>query len=131
MVVGRTGSSSNLAGGFPFSLAASVGEICFVSGMPALGPEGSFVAGSFLEELALAWENVANIIEARGLRIEEVVFVQCVLADIGDYDLLNSWWRERFPEPALAPARFTFQAAALPFGAKLELQVVAAAEVQP
>jgi hypothetical protein len=37
-----------------------------------------------------------------------------------------SWWRRQFPDPAKAPARLTFQAGALPFGAKIELQAVAA-----
>jgi enamine deaminase RidA (YjgF/YER057c/UK114 family) len=39
---------------------------------------------------------------------------------------LNDWWRRQFPDLATAPARFTFQAAALPFGAKIEIQAVAA-----
>jgi 2-iminobutanoate/2-iminopropanoate deaminase len=39
---------------------------------------------------------------------------------------INDWWRRQFPDPSDAPARFTFQAAALPFGAKIEIQAVAA-----
>ena len=52
--------------------------------------------------------------------------MQCVLADIGDYGAVNDWWRGQFPDVSTAPARFTFQAGALPFGAKLEIQAVAA-----
>ena len=48
-----------------------------------------------------------------------------MLADIGDYSALNDWWRRQFPDVSTAPARFTFQAGALPFGAKIELQAVA------
>lgn len=47
-------------------------------------------------------------------------------ADIGNYSDFNSWWRRQFPHPAQAPARLTYQAGALPFGAKIELQAVAA-----
>ncbi len=48
-----------------------------------------------------------------------------MLADIEDYSELNDWWRRQFPDVSTAPARFTFQAGALPFGAKIELQAVA------
>jgi 2-iminobutanoate/2-iminopropanoate deaminase len=54
------------------------------------------------------------------------VYVQCVLADIGDYGDINDRWRQQFPDIATAPARFTFQAGALPFGAKIERQAIAA-----
>ncbi len=37
-----------------------------------------------------------------------------------------AWWRQQFPDVSTAPARFTFQAGALPFGAKIEFQAVAA-----
>jgi 2-iminobutanoate/2-iminopropanoate deaminase len=62
----------------------------------------------------------------RWLLGREVVYVQCVLADIADYSELNEWWRRQFPDVSNAPARFTFQAAALPFGAKIEIQAIAA-----
>jgi len=44
----------------------------------------------------------------------------------GNYADINDWWRRQFPGPARAPARLTLQAGALPFGAKIELQAVAA-----
>jgi 2-iminobutanoate/2-iminopropanoate deaminase len=52
--------------------------------------------------------------------------VQCVLADINDYAALNDRWRREFDDVAHAPSRFTYQAGALPFGAKIEIQAVAA-----
>lgn len=48
-----------------------------------------------------------------------------LLGDIGNYAGLSTWWRRQFPDPATAPARLTYQAGALPFGAKIEFQVVA------
>jgi 2-iminobutanoate/2-iminopropanoate deaminase len=47
------------------------------------------------------------------------------LSDIGDFAELNDWWRGQFPNIETAPARFTFQAGALPFRAKIEFQAVA------
>ena len=61
----------------------------------------------------------------RGLLPEEIVYAQCVLADIEDYANVNAWWRRQFPDVSTAPARLTFQAGALPFGAKIEIQAVA------
>jgi len=111
--------------GFPFSLAGEANGVCFISGMPALDPAGKFVPGTFEEEADLAWHNVTAIAEAAGYSTGEILYVQCVLGDIGNYGDMNDWWRRQFPEISTAPARFTFQAGALPFGAKIEIQAVA------
>jgi 2-iminobutanoate/2-iminopropanoate deaminase len=126
MTIKRTSSGPGLPAGFPFSLAVEANGACFISGMPALDTDGAFVPGTFEEETALAWHNTCAIAEAAGYSISEIVYVQCVLADIGDYGAINEWWRRQFPDIATAPARFTFQAGALPFGAKIEIQAVAA-----
>jgi 2-iminobutanoate/2-iminopropanoate deaminase len=125
VTISRTTSGPGLPAGFPFSLAGGADGLCFISGMPALDADGAYVAGTFTEEADLAWHNVTAIAEAAGFSIRQIVYVQCVLADINDYSDLNAWWRRQFTDPAIAPARFTFQAGALPFGAKIELQAVA------
>jgi 2-iminobutanoate/2-iminopropanoate deaminase len=126
MTIKRTASGTGLPSGFPFSLAAEAGGICFVSGMPPLGPDGRFVAGTFEEEVDLAWKNVVAILANAELEPADVIYVQCVLSDMDNYGAINEWWRRVFPDVAAAPARFTYQAGALPFGAKIELQAVAA-----
>jgi 2-iminobutanoate/2-iminopropanoate deaminase len=126
MTIKRTSTGPGLPAGFPFSLAAEAGGICFISGMPALDPDGTFVPGTFAEEADRAWRNVAAIAAASGYSADDIVYVQCVLGGIGSYDDLNAWWQRQFPDTAAAPARFTFQAGALPFGAKIEFQAVAA-----
>jgi len=126
VTIKRTNSGPGLPTGFPFSLAGEANGVCFISGMPALDAEGRFVAGSFAEETDLAWRNVFAVAEVAGYSVGDIVYVQCVLADIGNYGDINDWWRRQFPDPSDAPARFTFQAGALPFGAKIEIQAVAA-----
>lgn len=126
MGIKRVNSGPGLPAGFPFAFSCAAGGTCFISGMPALAPDGSFVPGTFAEEADLAWYNVVTIAGAAGYSSDEVVYVQCVLGDMADYGSLNDWWRRRFPDVSGAPARFTFQAAALPFGAKIEFQAVAA-----
>jgi 2-iminobutanoate/2-iminopropanoate deaminase len=124
-MIKRTTSGTGLPAGFPFSFASEVNGLCFISGMPALTSDGKYQSGTFEDEVSLAWHNVETIARASGYSVEEIVYVQCVLADLKDYGALNSWWRQQFPEVSTAPARFTFQAAALPFGCKVELQAVA------
>jgi len=126
MTIRRIDSGPGLPTGFPFSLASEANGILFISGMPALDPDGTFVPGTFAEETDRAWANVVAIAAAAGYSADDLLYVQVLLGDIGDYGKINDWWRRQFADPARAPARFTFQAGALPFGAKIELQAVAA-----
>ena len=126
MTIKRVSSGPGLPPGFPFSLASEANGILFISGMPALDAAGKFAPGTFEEEADRAWANVAAIAEAGGYTAGDLLYVQIVLSDIGNYGDINDWWRRRFPDPARAPARLTYQAGALPGGAKIEFQAVAA-----
>jgi 2-iminobutanoate/2-iminopropanoate deaminase len=126
MTIRRISSGPGLPEGFPFSLASEGGGVLSISGMPALGPDGNFSPGTFEEEADRAWASVIAIAAAAGYSPDEFLYVQVLLGDIGNYGDINNWWRRQFPDPAQAPARMTFQAGALPFGAKIELQAVAA-----
>lgn len=129
MTIKRVSSGPGLPPGFPFSLASEANGILFISGMPALDAAGKFVPGTFEEEADRAWANIAAIAAAGGCTADDLLYVQVVLGDIGNYTDINDWWRKRFPDPARAPARLTYQAGALPFGAKIEFQAVAARSV--
>ncbi|HYA53171.1 MAG TPA: RidA family protein [Streptosporangiaceae bacterium] len=129
MTIKRVSSGPGLPAGFPFSLASEANGILFISGMPALDAAGKFVPGTFAEEADRAWANIAAIAAAGGYAADDLLYVQVVLGDIGNYGDINDWWRRRFPDPARAPARLTYQAGALPFGAKIEFQAVAARSV--
>jgi 2-iminobutanoate/2-iminopropanoate deaminase len=126
MAVDRIGPGPGLPAGFPFSLASEANGILYISGMPALDADGKFAPGTFTEEADRAWANVVAIAAAAGCTPDDFLYVQVLLGDIGDYAGINDWWRGQFPDPARAPARLTYQAGALPFGAKIELQAVAA-----
>ena len=126
MTIKRVSSGPGLPAGFPFSLASEANGILFISGMPALDAAGKFAPGTFEEEADRAWANIAAIAAAAGYTAGDLLYVQVLLGDIGNYGDINDWWRKRFPDPARAPARLTYQAGALPFGAKIEFQAVAA-----
>ena len=129
MTIKRVSSGPRLPAGLPFSLASEENGILFISGMPALDAAGKFVPGTFEEEADRAWANIVAIAAAGGCAVGDLLYVQVVLGDIGSYADINDWWRKRFPDPARAPARLTYQAGALPFGAKIEFQAVAARSV--
>jgi 2-iminobutanoate/2-iminopropanoate deaminase len=127
MTIRRLSSGPGLPGGFPFSLASAGNGILYISGMAALDTDGRYVPGTFTEEADRAWASIVAIAAASGCSPADFLYVQVLLGDIGNYGDFNAWWRTQFPDPATAPARLTFQAGALPFGAKIELQAVAAA----
>jgi enamine deaminase RidA (YjgF/YER057c/UK114 family) len=127
----RISSGEGLPGGFPFSLASEAGGILYISGMPALGGDGKFAPGTFTEEADRAWASVTAIAAAAGRSPGDLLYVQVLLGAIDSYGELNDWWRRQFPDPAQAPARLTFQAGALPFGAKIEFQAVAGPAAGP
>jgi 2-iminobutanoate/2-iminopropanoate deaminase len=126
VTIKRISSGPGLPAGFPFSLASEGNGTLYISGMPALDAAGKFVPGTFDEEADRAWANITAIAAAGGCSPDDLLYVQVLLGDIGNYGDINDWWRRQFPDPAKAPARLTFQAGALPFGAKIELQAVAA-----
>jgi 2-iminobutanoate/2-iminopropanoate deaminase len=110
VTIKRVSSGPGLPAGFPFSLASEANGILFISGMPALDADGKFMPGTFGEEADRAWANIAAIAAAGGYAVDDFLYVQVVLGDIGNYGDINDWWRRRFPDPARAPARLTFQA---------------------
>jgi 2-iminobutanoate/2-iminopropanoate deaminase len=114
-------------GSFPFSAAVVAGNLCFISGQPALDPAtGSYEPASIEDEFRQAFANVRNIAKAAGFGLDELVSVHIALADIADYAAVNRLYRDEFAGIEHFPARLTYQAGALPLGCKIEIQAVAA-----
>jgi 2-iminobutanoate/2-iminopropanoate deaminase len=114
-------------GDWPFSAAVVAGNLCFISGQPALDPDtGTYSPGTIEEEFTQAFANVRSIAGAAGFGLDELVSVHLALADIADYGTVNRLYREAFADVATLPARLTYQAGALPLGCKLEIQAIAA-----
>jgi 2-iminobutanoate/2-iminopropanoate deaminase len=125
MAIMRVSSGTGVPTGFAFSAATQNNGTLYISGMPSLDDTGKFWPGSFKEEADRAWACVVAVAAAAGYSSDNFAFVQVLLSDIEDYSRLNEWWREQYPDPAKSPARLAFQAAALPFEAKIEFQVTA------
>jgi 2-iminobutanoate/2-iminopropanoate deaminase len=110
----------------PFSPGVVVGDLCFISGQPAIDPAtGRFSPGSLEHEWTIAFGNVLAVARAGGFGIDDFVYVHIALSDIGDYAAVNELYGRAFADAKRLPARMTYQAGALPFGARVEVQAVA------
>jgi 2-iminobutanoate/2-iminopropanoate deaminase len=109
--------------GAPYSQAIVSGDLVFVSGQLGVDPaSGELVEGGIAEQTERVMENVKAILEAAGSGLDRLVKTTIFLADLGDFQALNEVYA-RFVggEP---PARATFQVAALPSGALVEIEAV-------
>jgi 2-iminobutanoate/2-iminopropanoate deaminase len=110
--------------GAPYSQAIVAGDLVFVSGQLGVDPaSGQLVEGGIAEQTARVMENVKAILEAAGSGLDRLVKTTIFLADLGDFQALNEVYAGYVgSEP---PARATFQVAALPSGALVEIEAIA------
>lgn len=111
--------------GAPYSQAIAHGGLVFVSGQVGVDPGGNMVEGGIAEQTEQVMKNLSAILEAAGTSLQNVVKATIFLADLGDFQAMNEVYaRHMGDEP---PARATFQVAALPAGAVVEIEMIAAA----
>jgi 2-iminobutanoate/2-iminopropanoate deaminase len=110
----------------PYSQAIRAGGFIFCSGIVALSPDtGSLVEGDIEAEVRQALDNLSALLEDVGASLEAVVKTTVFLADIADFPLFNDIYAGYFPSDP--PARSTVQVAALPLGARIEVEAIALA----
>lgn len=108
----------------PYVQANKVGNLVFCSGQLGIDPEvGKLVEGGVLEEARQAFKNIKAVVEAAGSDMNHIVKALVLLTDINDFAEVNKVYAEQFNE--VLPARSAFQVAALPAGAKIEIEVIA------
>jgi 2-iminobutanoate/2-iminopropanoate deaminase len=112
----------------PYSQAIRAGDLVFTAGQLGLDPAtGEFVSHDVGAQAHRALQNVAGILEAAGSGLDRLVKVTVFLADIGDWPAVNEVYGRLVPEPF--PARSAFAVKALPLGARVEIEGVAAVGV--
>ena len=108
----------------PYSQAIQAGNIIYVSGQIPIDPvKGEFAGTDIQMQTRQSLTNIKNILAAAGANMSHVVKTTVLLADIADFTAMNEVYAEFFTEPY--PARAAFQAAALPKGAKVEIEAIA------
>lgn len=109
----------------PYSQGVIAGGLLFVSGQIALDPKtGEPVGGDIEAQAEQVLKNIMAILKEAKMAADNVVKATVYLADLADFPRLNEVYaRYLGKEP---PARSTIQAAALPRGARVEIDVIAA-----
>jgi 2-iminobutanoate/2-iminopropanoate deaminase len=108
----------------PYSLAIDNGDLVFLSGQIGLdAATGKLVEGGVSAEAKQALENLKAILDAAGLAFSHVVKTTIFLTDMGDFAAVNDVYKSCMAEPY--PARSTIAVAALPAGAKVEIEMIA------
>ncbi|MBK6900279.1 MAG: RidA family protein [bacterium] len=110
----------------PYSQGIAAAGLVFTAGQIGLDPAtGKFVPGGVVEQARRALDNARAVVEAGGATLADVVKVTVFLADMGDFAAFNEVYREFFT--ADYPARSAVGVAALPVGALVEVEMIAAA----
>ncbi|HAJ28088.1 MAG TPA: reactive intermediate/imine deaminase [Syntrophus sp. (in: bacteria)] len=108
----------------PYSAAVEAGPFVFISGqIPLVAETGQLIDGDIRAATEQAMENMATVLASAGLTMENVVKTTIYLADMADFLAVNDVYGRYFK--ADFPARATVQVAALPRGAKIEIDAVA------
>jgi 2-iminobutanoate/2-iminopropanoate deaminase len=108
----------------PYAQAVVAGDLVFCAGQVGLDPaSGKLVPGGIAAETARACENLAAVLAAAGLALADVVKTTVYVVDLGEFATLNEVYARYFPAPH--PARATVQVAALPAGARVEIEAIA------
>jgi 2-iminobutanoate/2-iminopropanoate deaminase len=109
--------------GAPYNQAVVANGFVFVSGQGPLDPSGKLVEGDIAVATHQTFDNLQAILEAAGSSLDKVVKASVFLSDLGEFGAMNDVYKERMPAPH--PARTTVQAAKLPGGIAVEIDVIA------
>jgi 2-iminobutanoate/2-iminopropanoate deaminase len=119
----RTESAPAPFQGAPYSQGIVAGDFVFVSGQLGIDPTtGDLVDGGIAEQTERVLLNLQAILEEAGSGLDRLVKTTIFLADLGDFGGLNEVYARFVGETP--PARATFQVAALPSGALVEIEAI-------
>lgn len=108
----------------PYSQGKIVGNLLFTAGQIPLIPESmEMVTGSIEDQTARVLKNLDALLAAAGTTWDRVVKTTVFLTDLGDFAAFNAVYGQHLGEAK--PARSTVQVAALPKGAKVEIELIA------
>ncbi len=107
----------------PFSQAVKVDGFIYFSGQVGQDPAtGKVVEGGIEAETERVFQNIAALLKAAGRGFDDVVRVGVYLTSIADFAAMNAIYARHFSQPF--PARTTIGVAALPLGARVEIDLI-------
>jgi 2-iminobutanoate/2-iminopropanoate deaminase len=112
----------------PYNQAVKAGGVLYCSGQIALDPATGLMvgAGDVEAETRQVLSNLQAVLEAGGSSPGQVLRTTVFLADLGDFARVNPIYAELFSD-GVSPARACVEVAALPKGARVEIDCIALA----
>jgi len=111
-------------GPYSQAIAAPAAKLVFLSGQIPLDPTtGELVAGDISAQTAQVMKNLGAVLTAAGVSFDHVVKCTIFLVDLADFAVVNKVYGQAFR--SAPPARATVQVAALPKGARVEIDAIA------
>jgi len=108
----------------PYSQAVQVGGFIFTAGQIPLVPEtGELIAGTIEDETRQVMHNLTQVLTAANSSLADIVKTTIFVTDLNDFAKINTVYGSFFQSDP--PARSTVQVAALPLGARVEIEAVA------
>lgn len=108
----------------PYSHAVESGDLVYLSGQTPLDPAtGRLVEGGISAQAEQCFKNLFSVLAAGELTPAEVIKVNVYLVDMQDFSAMNAVYARQFSDPY--PARTTIGVAALPLGARIEIEMIA------
>lgn len=107
----------------PYSQGLDIGSMVFVSGQIPVDPATGTMAETIEEQTKQSLTNLKNILASDGLTMANVVKTVVFLADLNDFPAMNAVYETFFEKPF--PTRSCVQVAAIPKGAKIEIECIA------
>jgi len=108
----------------PYSQAVKVGDVLYTAGQIPVDPASNeLVSGGIEEQTLQVMKNLEHILMAADTSFDRVIKATVFLIDLNDFSAFNKIYGTFFDE-ASAPVRSTVEVAALPKGARLEIELV-------
>jgi 2-iminobutanoate/2-iminopropanoate deaminase len=109
----------------PYSQAVVFQQFVFVSGQIPIEPKsGKIIDPSIEGQTRQVLDNIEAILKADGLGLEHVIKTEIYVKDIGDFQIVNAIYAERFSH-AIKPARQLMQVSQLPLDSLIEISCIA------
>ena len=106
----------------PYSQAIRAGDTVYLSGQIGLDPATGNLREGTEAQARQVLDNLHAVAEAAGGALDDIVKLTLLLADMDDFAKVNEIMAAALNKPY--PARATYQVAALPKGARVEIEAV-------
>jgi reactive intermediate/imine deaminase len=106
----------------PYSQGVRAGNTVYLSGQLGLDPANGNLAEGIDAQAHQVFRNLRAVAQAAGGELDDVVKLTILMADLADFGKVNEIMATYFKAPY--PARATYQVAALPKAARLEVEAI-------